>query len=51
MPGEMEAVRWRVFRETRNRQHLICASLFVYRCMNDAANRGVGDPPALRQFF
>ena len=51
MPGEMQAVRWRVFQETRNRQHLICVSLFVYCRMNDAAHRCVGGPAALRQFF
>ena len=51
MPGEMQAVRWRVFQGTRNRQLLIYVSLFVYPRMNDAAHRGVGGPAALRQFF
>ena len=41
MPGVMQAVRWRVFQETHNKQHLICVSLFVYRRMNDAAHSGV----------
>ena len=51
MPGEMQAVRWRVFQGTRNRQLLIYVSLFVYRRMNDAAHRGVDGPSSLAPVF